>query len=281
MSLHDAELQELEAAMKEHRKKQNVKSEKKERYLGHRTNRAFYVIILLLLVVIGILIYYHLIIVAELESRQSETLHQLSIAEAQVIKYKEAYDIVLEDAAAYSKFYDVNYTPEVEPEPENLSPTIIESTLDINSTTLWQQRIEKGIISDACIKTTKLIHSAGERVELRMSLSGVKRVKWPRLQVFLDGTLLTTFKVESEQERQYVLAVMMTRGPHYLDLIYPNGNKAGEVTIHELTIGDRTLETKLEVIDEGTLLGMFDCKDTHKGNTLDTIGAYRMKLEKE
>jgi hypothetical protein len=283
MSADDAALKKLEESLIKHREQQKKGSKRRatqERYLGHHSHRGLILLTIILLLIIGALILFHLSVVGELNERHATTLQELAWAEAEAAKYKEAYEIVLEDARAYSDFYKVNYTGTTAIAEEK-KPTIVEETLEIASTSIWQERLSTGVVVDECIKTTKLIHHLGERVEVELLLSGKQGEEWPELQIFLDGTLLTRFTIDTEEPARYQFAVALSPGVHHLDFVYANGNRAEEVTIHELRIGDRVLETKLEIIDEGALLGMFDCKDTHKGNSMDTIGAYRLRLEKQ
>jgi len=251
---------------------------KPERYLGHRTNRAFYVIIFLLIFLIVALIVAQLLTVTTLKAQQKRTLTELAYTQSELDHYKEAYMTAVADAQAFGRIYDTNYTGDANATPAAavLAPAQAQT---LPNESVWGYYNKLDIIDDSCIPTTKVVHTDSDAVEVVVIASGTKGTAWPRLNVLMDGTLLASFDIAGTQG-VYKTAVILPMGTHHLDLAFVNAQQSGPLSIPIVRIGDRTLENEVSIIDYGAEFGMFNCKQTAEGDTLKDDGAMRFRIEK-
>jgi hypothetical protein len=248
------------------------KAAQRIRYL-ERTSHSLYLLTLLILVFFLALLTFHFSTVQDLRAKQESTLAELSATQQELARYKEAYAIVLQDAQAFGRIYDITYRGMNESENgTNATP--------LPGANVWEYYHERGVINDSCIPTTKVVQTPSDVVELVLVASGQKQAAWPRLTLLVDGSFLASYQIESEQQTIHRTLLALPKGEHHLDFVYDNAGRAGNVTVSLLRIGDRTIENAVSVIDEGQGFAMFDCKETREGGTMTTDGAMRFRIEK-
>jgi hypothetical protein len=250
-----------------------VKAARHIRFL-ERTSHGLYLLTLLLLVFILALLAFHFNTVQGLRAKQEATAAELSAAQQELARYKEAYAIVLQDAQAFGRIYDITYGG------MNGSNGTNASAKPLAGANVWEYYHERGVINDSCIPTTKVVQTPSDVVELVLIAAGHKEAEWPRLTLLVDGSFLASYQIESEQQSIQRTLIALPKGEHHLDLVYDNAARAGNVTISLLRIGDRTIENAVSIIDEGEGFAMFDCKETREGNTMTKDGAMRFRIEK-
>jgi hypothetical protein len=258
-----------------------------KRFLGHRTNEAFFIIIVLLLLLFVGLIVLHYKVVADLERQQQATLSELASARDGLAHYREAYDSALQDAQAFSKLYDFTYRGETNGTPEAAKTVSVQPSSILNATpkqlpvvNVWEFYSRQGVITDSCILTSKVVKTSQDAVEVVVLVRGKKAAQWPRVTLLIDGAFISSYQTTSEEEQVFKSLVDLPKGTHRLDLLYDNGAQAGGLTIPTVRVGDRTVENTVSIIDYGKGFGMFDCNDTAQGDTLTREGAMRFRIEK-
>lgn len=275
-----AHLEELERQLAEHEKsaKHCHKSGAKRRhngYLGQHASRGPYILIILLILAFLTLLVAHFQIVNELKKSHAKTETILSYTNAKLDECQQAYQIVLEDAQAFGKIYDIQYKGENE---TNETVAITNKAKELPEKNVWKEYNENGIIKDACIKETKVVQTPGDEVEI-VILAAALGTEDPRLSLLIDGTFIQQFTIHGS-DGIYKTSVLLPKGTHYLDLTFDNPETAKAVTVSLVRIGDRTLETDISVLDYGARFKMFDCEETKQGETLDKAGAMRFRIEK-
>lgn len=263
----------------------------KKSFLGHKTNRAFYALIAILLMFILILLIMYISTVHELKSRERAVLLELAVMEQERDQYYQAYMIVLEDAQAFGKMYDVIYDGRLVNESaftngdeEKVSgvetnKVLKEVARELSTTNVWGFYNERGIISDECIETTKLVQAIGEELEIVIVTEAERDEAWPHLRLLVNAQELVRFDVTQEEEQIHKFKTKIPQGTHYIDILFDNADVAGDLTISLVRIGDRTIENDITILDYGVGLGIFDCEDTAQGTTLKKNGAMRFRIE--
>jgi len=246
------------------------------RYL-ERTSHSLYLLTVLLLVFFLALLALHFSTLQGLRDKQEATLAELSATQQELARYKEAYAIVLQDAQAFGRIYDITYGGM---DGSGANTTNASQAKPLPGANVWEYYHERGVISDSCIPTTKVVQTPSDVVELVLVASGQKEAEWPRLTLLVDGSFLASYRIESGQQTIQRTLLALPKGEHHLDFVYDNAGRAGNVTVSLLRIGDRTIENAVSVIDEGQGFAMFDCKETKEGGTMTTDGAMRFRIEK-
>ncbi len=270
-------LKELADAYEEHeRRRGSAKQAGKRRYLGHRTNYAFYAIILCLLLTLAIILLAQRYAVADLEERHRQALLEVSALESEVARLEEAYRIAAEDAEAFSRLHGIAFNDTGE-QGDRRSEAGEAATLPGESA--WEAYREAGFITDECLGASKLVRTPGEEVEIAVVASAEEGTGWPTLTLLVDGTVIDAYPIASSEEEIRTSRIRLPKGTHYLDIIRTSSD-GGPVRVSLLRIGDRTLETGLGLIDHGSGFAMFDCEETARGNLLEREGALRFRIEK-
>lgn len=258
-----------------------------ERYLGHKTNRGFYVVILLLVIVILALVVAHFGIVKEQEEELRTAKLESAFLQSELDHYKEAYGIAVQDAQAFGRMYELGYrgeSPSDAAQGAVARPAIATSDAAepkrLPERSVWDYYHAQGIITDECVPTTKVVQTPGDTVEIVIVASGKRGEEWPSLNLLVDATTIATFTVDAEQEGVYKAIVELPKGTHRLDLVHLNGERSGALAIPVVRIGDRTLENEVSVLDYGEAFSLFDCEETDEGDTLKRSGAMRFRIEK-
>lgn len=271
------ELNDLKDALDAYETKEK-KTNTQTNYLGHRTNKAFYVIIVLLLILNIFLVIAHFKTVSELEKRHDNTLSELAEAKLDRDEYKQAYQIVLADAQAFSRIYDVTYGENESglPSPQRDQGFVRSQVQVLSSTDAWGFYAERGMISDACITTTKLVQTSTDEVEITIVARADETTP---LRVLVDAQEIARIDITDSDEPQSA-GVKLPLGTHYVDFVHSSADVNGEITVDLVRIGDRTIGTDISIIDYGVGFGFFDCEDTDQGNTIERNGAMRFRIEK-
>jgi len=261
-------------------RKKTSRLKRKESYLGHRTNKGFFLIIGLLIVLIVIIILLNFRANMELRADKQELRQQIANLEAERDALQEAYGIVLEDAKAFGEIYRADYEgADIGVDVVNNDSVIpeapAEGAVTLSDTDVWGFYNAQGIILDECIDTTKLVQTPDELVEILIVGSGEDAV----LRVLVDAQEVGQVLIAGE-ESLHTLAVNLAKGTHYLDLVYSTADTNGPVTINLIRVGDRTLETAISTLDYGIGFAVFDCEKDKRGDTLKKNGAMRFKIEK-
>lgn len=279
-------LNELQEQLDNHEKR------KKERYLGHRTNRAFYAAIVVLVLIVVVLILADQVAIHHLKDKQARTLTENAYLQSELIHYKAAYRSALQDAQAFGKIYDITYangTPETNDLNKSngsvatarvLPPPTKSGPKTLPGTNAWDYYAKQGVINDSCIPTTKVVQTDGSTVDVVVIASGKEGKEWPKLMVVIDGAPVGTYTADSKEQQVFKTSVVMPAGTHHLDILFLNGDRAKSVSIPFVRIGDRTLENAVSIIDYGTSFQALDCKETTAGDTLTKTGALRYRIEK-
>ncbi len=255
-----------------------------QRYLGHRTNKGFYVLLLLLLLVIAAILLFHFLTLQRLSEERLQAQEELVTLRAERDHYREAYEIALADARAFGRLYDAGYKGDAGSKTDgsgtNSPPLSNTSALRLPRESVWAYYHAQGVISDTCIPVTKVVQTPSNIVEIVIVARGKKGAEWPRLNLLVDATTIATFIVETEQDGVHKALVELLPGTHRIDLVYLNGETSKELTVPLLRIGDRTIENEVSVLDYGEGFSLFDCQETGQGATLKRSGAMRFRIEK-
>lgn len=268
-------------------KRSNKQIRDKKSFLGHKTNKVFYVGIAILIAFNIIFLIIHISTVNELKSHERAALLKLAAMEQERDQYYQAYMIVLEDAQAFGKMYDVIYdgrlvnestiTNADEEEADGVENT---TARELSTTNVWKFYNKRGIIKDSCIKTTKLVQAVDEELEIVIVTEAKRGEAWPHLRLLVDAQELTRFDVTQKEEQIHKFKTKIPKGTHYIDILFDNADVAGDLTISLVRIGDRTIENDITILDYGTGLDIFDCQDTTQGMTLKKNGAMRFRIER-
>lgn len=258
--------------------------EKNRSLLGHKTNRIFYILLQMLIIVCIAILIMHFLVVNQLKEERRQLEEELERTSAELERYTEAYQIVLEDAQAFGEIYGLEYEGRVEAEPaEKASTAAPERPLvakELEGAGTWGSYLAGGIISDACIPTTKAIQSSEDELEIVLIATGEAGEELPALSLLIDGVYIASYRITAEEGGVYKALVVLPKGTHYLDLAFTNGDRAESVRVEALRIGDRTLETGTSIIDYGTAFAMFDCRESEVGEVLEATGAMRFRIER-
>jgi len=242
-------------------------------FLGHHTNKTFYVIIFCLLFLIVFLLVSNAITVNHLKERQENLTQQLLEARIETQNYKEAYNIVLEDAKAFSSMFDAGYRAEsvepVENESESDASSEPIGVVSLSENDPWSFYAREGFIKESCFETTKLVQ--GEPLEIMIVASS----EGASLRLLVDAQDVARFEVKGD-EQIFKVQVDAPKGTHYVDVVYDGGDP---VDVSLIRVGDRSIDTTISLLDFGSGFGVFDCKDIAQGSSLDEPGALRMRVE--
>ncbi|MBR9702513.1 hypothetical protein GOV10_00620, partial [Candidatus Woesearchaeota archaeon] len=192
---------------------------------------------------------------------------------------------------AFGKMYDVIYDEKIVPEgtTDNASEeaggvetnkVLKEVARELSTTNVWGFYNERGIISDECIETTKLVQAVGEELEIVIVTETDRDEAFPHLRLLVNAQELARFDVTQEHEQVHKFKTKIPKGTHYIDILFDNADEAGDLTISLVRIGDRTIENDITILDYGIGLGIFDCEDTTQGTTLKKNGAMRFRIER-
>ncbi len=277
-------------ALQEELDRHEQKKAGKERYLGHRINRGFYLVIVVLVLIIVAILLAEQAAIRHLQDEQQRTLTENAYLQSELDHYRAAYQSALQDAQAFGKIYDITYangTPESNETnasnataPRLTVPQTESGPVTLPGTDAWDYYAKQGVINDSCIPTTKVVQTDGSTVDVVVIASGKEGTEWPRLMVVIDGAPVGSYTVNSTEQQVLKTSVIMPAGTHHLDILFLNGGQATSVSIPLVRIGDRTLENAVSVIDYGAGFGALDCVDTATGDTLSATGAMRFRIEK-
>ena len=280
---------ELQGELERHEQSKK-EARRKERYLGHRTNKGFYLVIVVLVLIIVAVLLAEQAAIRHLKDEQQRTLTENAYLQSEVDHYKAAYRSALQDAQAFGRIYDITYangTPETNQSngtnatsPVKAAPPKPGGPVTLPGTDAWDYYAKQGVINDSCIPTTKAVQTDGDTVDVVVVASGEQGAEWPKLMVVIDGAPVGTYTADSEAQQVFKTSVIMPAGTHHLDILFLNGGQAKSITIPLVRIGDRTLENAVSVLDYGAGFGALDCKDTATGDTLTRTGAMRFRIEK-
>jgi len=241
-------------------------------FLGHYTNKTFYIIFFCLLLLFIFLLVSHAMTVDHLKERQENLTQQLLESRIEAQNYKEAYAIVLEDAKAFSSMFDAGYRAEVVEPVNEINETQSEVSVDVVSLSEndpWSFYAKEGFIQESCFATTKLVQ--GQPLEIVVVASSEDAT----LRLLVDAQDIARFDVVRE-EQIFKVQVDAPKGTHYVDLVYDGG---APVDISLVRVGDRSIDTAISLLDFGSGFGVFDCEDTAQGSYLDEPGALRLRVE--
>ncbi len=260
------------------------KLRKQGKLLGHHTNKGFYIVIVLLVIVILAIIIGHFGTVKDLQKEHQATQTELAFVESELEHYKQAYEIALADARALGRIQQIEYGMQAAGNETNASePRTFGRASDVKrlpDENVWLTYSTQGFVTDTCIPTTKVVQTPKEEVEIVVIAAGVKDEEWPELTLLVDGTVIEQYIISEEEDTIYKTSLYLPKGTHYLDLLYENDDESKSVRVSLLRIGDRTLETDISIIDQGSAFGMFDCEDVKEGDTMKKNGAMRFRIEK-
>ncbi len=208
--------------------------------------------------------------VNHLKERQENLTQQLLDARIEAQNYKEAYNIVLEDAKAFSQMYDAGYRAE-SVDMNDVGPDTSEpiGVVSLSENDPWAFYAREGFISESCFNTTKLVQ--GEPLEIMIAASS----EGASLRLLVDAQDVARFDVVGDEQIFKVL-VDVPKGTHYIDVVYDGG---APVDISLIRVGDRSIDTAISLLDFGSGFGVYDCEDTQRGSFLDRPGALRMRVE--
>ncbi len=284
-----SDFKELANDIDEHDKREAAKDSIKhvKSSMGHKPNFSIYIIIFLLVLlnISTILIFSYSL--KDLRAEHGKTLSDLAAAKLEIDHYKVSYQIAMQDAQAFGKIYDINYKDRL----ANTTNATLNSVQQNNvikqddikhlpKVDVMAYYLAQGIVNDSCIPTTKLVQTPDDVVELVVVASGKKDIEWPTISLIVDGTLISTFTLSTEEQNIFKTIVELPKGTHHIDLVYSNAKRSGDVTISLVRIGDRTIETETSILDYGAGFGLFDCKNINDGDTLTEDGAMRFRIEK-
>lgn len=229
-------------------------------------SKNFHIIIFSLSFLVVFLVVSNAIVASHFKERQENLTQQLLEARIEAQNYKEAYNIALEDAKAFSSLFNAGYHAKnsgfADEEPSEVG------VVALSKNDPWSFYAREGLIKDSCFETTKLVQGPLEILVVASSEDA-------SLRLLVDAQDIARFDVAGD-EQLFKVQVDAPKGTHYIDLVYDGG---APIDISLMRVGDRTIDTAISLLDFGSGFGVFDCKDTARGSFLDRPGALRMRVE--